>query len=138
MAATYLLVIIGFLLIIFAIVYFKNKQTKEEPVENILAKLSQEEQTLYKMALKPENVPNTFIYALSTCHHCKRTREFLDEHKIPYTLIYIDTYPKQLYKILLEKLKVYNPRGSYPTIRLANGQIITGFREQALREALLK
>lgn len=138
MAATYLLVIIGFLLIIFAIVYFKNKQTKEEPVENILAKLSQEEQTLYKMALKPENVPNTFIYALSTCHHCKRTREFLDEHKIPYTLIYIDTYPKQIYKILLEKLKVYNPRGSYPTIRLANGQIITGFREQALREALLK
>lgn len=138
MAATYLLVIIGFLLVVFGIVYFKSKQAKEEPVENILAKLSQEEQTLYKMALKPENVPNTFIYALSTCHHCKRTREFLDGHKIPYTLIYIDTYPKQLYKILLEKLKVYNPRGSYPTIRLANGQIITGFREQALREALLK
>ncbi len=138
MAATYLLVIIGFLLVVFGIVYFKSKQAKEEPVENILAKLSQEEQTLYKMALKPENVPNTFIYALSTCHHCKRTREFLDSHKIPYTLIYIDTYPKQLYKILLEKLKVYNPRGSYPTIRLANGQIITGFREQALREALLK
>lgn len=138
MAATYLLVIIGFLLVVFGIVYFKSKQAKEEPVENILAKLSQEEQTLYKMALKPENVPNTFIYALSTCHHCKRTREFLDSHKIPYTLIYIDTYPKQLYKILLEKLKVYNPRGSYPTIRLTNGQIITGFREQALREALLK
>lgn len=138
MTATYLLVIIGFLLVVFGIVYFKSKQAKEEPVENILAKLSQEEQTLYKMALKPENVPNTFIYALSTCHHCKRTREFLDSHKIPYTLIYIDTYPKQLYKILLEKLKVYNPRGSYPTIRLANGQIITGFREQALREALLK
>lgn len=138
MAATYLLVIIGFLLIIFGIVYFKSKQIKEEPVEDVLARLTQEEQTLYKMALKPENVPNTFIYALSTCHHCKKTREFLDANKIPYTLIYIDTYPKQLYKILLEKLKVYNPRGSYPTIRLANGQIITGFREQALREALIK
>lgn len=138
MAATYLLVIIGFLLIVFGIVYFKSKKTKEEPVEDILARLTQEEQTLYKMALKPENVPNTFIYALSTCHHCKRTREFLDTNKIPYTLIYIDTYPKQLYKILLERLKVYNPRGSYPTIRLANGQIITGFREQALREALIK
>lgn len=138
MAATYLLVIIGFLLVIFGIVYFKSKQAKEEPIEDVLSKLSQEEQTLYKMALKPENVPNTFIYALSTCHHCKKTREFLDTHQIPYTLIYIDTYPKQLYKILLNKLKVYNPRGSYPTIRLATGQIITGFREQALREALLK
>lgn len=138
MAATYLLVIIGFLLIVFGIVYFKSKKIKDEPVEDILARLTQEEQTLYKMALKPENVPNTFIYALSTCQHCKRTREFLDANKIPYTLIYIDTYPKQLHKILLEKLKVYNPRGSYPTIRLANGQIITGFREQALREALIK
>lgn len=138
MAATYLLIIIGFLLIIFGIFYFKSKQAKEEPVEDILNRLTQEEQTLYKMALKPENVPNTFIYALSTCNHCKKTREFLDEHNIPYTCIYIDTYPRQLYNILLEKLKLYNPRGSYPTIRLANGQIITGFREQALTEALLK
>lgn len=138
MAASYLLVGIGFLLVIFGIIYFKSKNSKEEPVEEILKKLTQEEQTLYKMALKPENVPNTFIYALSTCAHCKKTRAFLDENKVPYTLIYIDTYPKPLYKILLEKLKVYNPRGSYPTIRLANGHIITGFREQALREALLK
>lgn len=138
MAATYLLVIIGFLLILFGIFYFKSKQIKEEPVEEVLSRLTQEEQTLYKMALKPENVPNTFIYALTTCNHCKKTREFLDENKIPYTLIYIDSYPRELYKILLEKLKLYNPRGSYPTIRLANGQIITGFREQALREALLK
>lgn len=138
MAATYLLIGIGVLLILFGILYFKSKNSKDEPVEEILSKLSQEEQTLYKMALKPENVPNTFIYALSTCNHCKKTRAFLDENKVPYTLIYIDTYPKPLYKILLEKLKIYNPRGSYPTIRLANGQIITGFREQALREALLK
>lgn len=138
MAATYLLIGIGVLLILFGILYFKSKNSKDEPVEGILSKLSQEEQTLYKMALKPENVPNTFIYALSTCNHCKKTRAFLDENKVPYTLIYIDTYPKPLYKILLEKLKIYNPRGSYPTIRLANGQIITGFREQALREALLK
>jgi glutaredoxin-like protein NrdH len=137
-AATYLLVIIGFLLILFGIFYFKSKQIKEEPIEDVLNRLSQEEQTLYKMALKPENVPNTFIYALTTCNHCKKTREFLDEHNVPYTLIYIDSYPRELYKVLLEKLKIYNPRGSYPTIRLANGQIITGFREQALREALLK
>ena len=128
MAATYLLVIIGFLLIIFGIFYFKSKRIKDEPIEDILSRLTQEEQTLYKMALKPENVPNTFIYALSTCHHCKKTREFLDENSVPYTIIYIDKYPKQL----------YNPRGSYPTIRLANGQIITGFREHALREALIK
>ena len=138
MAATYLLVIIGFLLIIFGIFYFKSKRIKDEPIEDILSRLTQEEQTLYKMALKPENVPNTFIYALSTCHHCKKTREFLDENSVPYTIIYIDKYPKQLYKNLLDRLKIYNPRGSYPKIRLANGQIITGFREHALREALIK
>lgn len=138
MAASVFLIIFGFALVIFGIVYFKSKNKKDEPIDEILSSLTQEQQTLYKMALKPENVPNTFIYALSTCTHCKKTRAFLDEHKIPYTLIYIDTYPKPLYKILLEKLKVYNPRGSYPTIRLANGQIITGFREHALTEALLK
>lgn len=139
MTANILLVFVAFALIIIGFVYFKSKSNNQDiPVEELLKKLSQEEQTLYQMALKPENVPNTFIYALSTCNHCKKTRAFLDEHNIPYTIIYIDTYPKPIYKILLDKLKIYNPRGSYPTIRLATGQIITGFRENALREALIK
>ena len=97
MTANILLVFVGFALIIIGFVYFKSKTIEKElPADELLKKLSQEEQTLYRMALKPENVPNTFIYALSTCNHCKKTRAFLDEHKLPYTIIYIDTYPKPI------------------------------------------
>jgi len=33
---------------------------------------------------------NVYLYALSTCIHCKNTKQFLDEKSIDYDFVYVD------------------------------------------------
>ena len=37
----------------------------------------------------------------------------------------------------MDKVRAFNPRGSFPTIVMPGGKTVVGFREQLLREALL-
>ena len=138
MTDTMILLIILVFLAILAFFYFRKKHDiANESPEKLLSELPKEERDLFALAMHPENVPHTFIYALTTCTHCQRTRTLLTENDVPFTIINIDSYPKALNKELSDKLKEYNPRGSFPTIRLTNGQIITGYRENSLKEALI-
>jgi len=132
-----LLAVIAFLAIIAFFYFRKDHEPARQSPEKLLADLSQEERELFELAMHPENVPHTFIYALTTCTHCRKTRTLLEENNVPFTMINIDSYPKFLNKELSDKSKEYNPRGSFPTIRLTNGQIITGYRENSLKEALI-
>ncbi len=116
---------------------FLRKNEKNESPEKLLADLSKEDKELFDLAMNPKNVPHTFIYALTTCQHCRKTRALLEENNVPFTLINIDTYPQSLNKELSDKVREYNPRGSFPTIHLTNGQIITGYRENSIKEALI-
>lgn len=90
----------------------------------------------YLHATEPgkDGVPT--LYALVTCKHCKRTKEFLDEIHAQYHLVYVDNFTGDIRKELMEKVRSYNPRGSFPTFVTAEGTIVVGFREQQLKEAL--
>ncbi len=132
-----LLITVAVLLVV-AFLYFRTrKEAVEDGLDVALTKLTEEEKDLYEKALHPEQVAQTFIYALTTCAHCRKTRALLEENNVPFILINIDSYPKALNSILSDKMREYNPRGSFPTIRLTNGQIITGYRENSLKEALI-
>ena len=132
-----LLAAIAFLMIIAFFYFRKDRSPATESPEKLLADLTPEQRALFECAMHPENVPHTFIYALATCTHCKKTRTLLEKHNVPFSIINIDTYSKSLNKELSDKCREYNPRGSFPTIRLTNGQIITGYRENSLKEALI-
>ncbi len=132
-----LLIIVAILLII-GFLYYKNKQKPEEDNQEVaLAKLPPEERRLFDLAMYPESATKTFIYALTTCTHCRKTKALLEENNVDFDMIYIDSYPKSLHSQLSEKMREYNPRGSFPTVFLTTGQIITGFRENSLKEALI-
>lgn len=131
------IVIVGVAIIVAFYLKSKGAHILDESAESELKKLSDEERALFELAMHPEKTPHTFIYALTTCAHCRKTRLLLEENSIPFTIIYIDSYPKALNKELSEKFKEYNPRGSFPTIRLTSGQIITGYRENSIKEALI-
>lgn len=124
-------------LVIFGILYFKNKSTPTVTAEKALADLPKDKADLYILGLHPENAPNTLIYALTTCNHCRKTRLLLEENNVPFTIVYVDEYPKVLNLKLMDKIRGYNPRGSFPTVYLPTGQILTGYRETSLREALI-
>jgi glutaredoxin-like protein NrdH len=75
------------------------------------------------------------LYALSTCSHCKSTKKLLSECEVEYSYIQVDDLKGEERKAILEDIKELNPRCSFPTIKI-NDTVITGYRENAIKEAL--
>ena len=75
------------------------------------------------------------LYALSTCIHCKNTKEFLDACGIDYDCVDVDKVDTDERKALLEEIKRVNPNCSFPTIIIGD-KIIVGFKKEEIKEAL--
>jgi glutaredoxin-like protein NrdH len=79
--------------------------------------------------------PKVFVYALSTCGHCRAAKKLLNDHGVQYDFVDVDLLPREeLRKVLAEVAKV-NPGQSFPTILIAD-KVIVGNREQEILEAL--
>ncbi|MFC1895050.1 glutaredoxin family protein [Thermodesulfobacteriota bacterium] len=75
------------------------------------------------------------IYTLSTCSHCRATKNFLDGCKIDYSAVDVDLLSGEQREKILEEVRNVNPRCSFPTI-LIGDTVIVGFKEDSIREAL--
>lgn len=75
------------------------------------------------------------LYALSTCIHCKNTKEFLKENNVDFDSIEVDTLEGDKRKKAIEEVRAHNPDLSFPTIVLKD-KCIVGFKKQELKEAL--
>lgn len=81
--------------------------------------------------------PPVVLYALSTCVHCRHTRDFLEENDIAFDCTYVDKLEGEAQKQALEKVREVNPRLSFPTMIVGPGHVVvTGFNPEAIREAL--
>jgi len=79
------------------------------------------------------------LYALSTCSHCKRTKDLLNDLGIDYSYIFVDTLPTDEITEVMQTVEKYNPRGSFPTLIIENNkQCIVGFHEDQIKKALSK
>ncbi|TYT75322.1 glutaredoxin family protein [Desulfobotulus mexicanus] len=81
---------------------------------------------------KPDNVT---LYSLSTCSHCKSTKQLLSECSVAYSFTDVDTLDQEERALILKELRELNPRCSFPTV-VINDKVIVGFRENEIREAL--
>ena len=75
------------------------------------------------------------IYTLSTCSHCRSTKRFLDDCKVKYEFTDVDKLQGDERKAILEDVKKWNPRCSFPTIIIGD-TVIVGFKENEIKEAL--
>jgi glutaredoxin-like protein NrdH len=75
------------------------------------------------------------LYTLSTCSHCKATKKFMKDHGIDCDITDVDLLAGAEQAAVLEEVKKYNPRFSFPTI-LIGEDVIIGFQEDKIREAL--
>jgi glutaredoxin-like protein NrdH len=75
------------------------------------------------------------IYSLSTCSHCKSTKKFLSDCTVMYDFIDVDLLEGEERKAILEDVKKFNPKCSFPTIIIGD-KVIVGFKENEIREAL--
>ena len=75
------------------------------------------------------------IYSLSTCSHCKATKKLLDECTIQYDFVDVDLTKGDERKAILEDVKKFNPKCSFPTIIIGE-KVIVGYKEDEIKEAL--
>jgi len=75
------------------------------------------------------------LYALSTCSHCKRTKDLLQSKGVEYDVTDVDQLEGQERQQAIEEVKQYNPSLSFPTLVIGD-QCIVGYRKEAIEEAL--
>ncbi len=75
------------------------------------------------------------IYSLSTCSHCKSTKKFLGDCAVMFDFVDVDLLEKEERKAILEDVKKFNPKCSFPTIIIGD-KVIVGFKEKEIKEAL--
>ena len=75
------------------------------------------------------------IYSLSTCSHCRAAKKFLGECTIKYDFVDVDQLEGDERRAIIEDVKRFNPRCSFPTIIIGE-KVIIGFKEKEIKEAL--
>ncbi|NYB27043.1 MAG: glutaredoxin family protein [Methanobacteriaceae archaeon] len=76
------------------------------------------------------------LFALSTCQWCRKTRLLLEELEVDFSYIYVDLLEGEERSEIIEEVKKYNPQLSFPTLVLDDGEVIVGFNEEGIKEAL--
>ena len=75
------------------------------------------------------------MFTLSTCSHCRRTKEFFTDQGIEFEFTDVDLLTGDERRAVIERVRKINPRVSYPTILIGN-TVIVGFKEQEIKDAL--
>ena len=75
------------------------------------------------------------IFSLSTCSHCKSTKKLLSDCTVKYEFVDVDLLEGDERKAILEDVRKFNPKCSFPTIIIGQ-KVIVGFKEKEIRKAL--
>jgi glutaredoxin len=75
-------------------------------------------------------------WGLSTCGHCRQTKQWLDSQGLDYDFIAVDLLEGEPRQAALKDVRSVNPHCSFPTILIDNETVVVGFREEKLKEAL--
>jgi glutaredoxin len=79
---------------------------------------------------------NVFLYALSTCVWCKKTRAFLEELGVCYDYEYVDLLVGDEQDKVIREIEAANPAGGFPTMVINKTRVIVGFKPEEIKEAL--
>ena len=75
------------------------------------------------------------MYTLSTCIHCKAAKKLLDDCRVKYEFTDVDLLDGKERQAILEEVKRWNPKCSFPTIIIGD-KVIIGNKEDEIKEAL--
>ena len=93
------------------------------------------------MAARPvdvegKDVGKIFVYALSTCGWCKRTKRLLNELGIAYSFIDVDRLNTDEREATKDDIRKYNPKCTFPTVVINETECVIGHNEEKLRKVL--
>lgn len=76
------------------------------------------------------------FYGLSTCIWCKRTRQFLEDQGVNFDYVYVDLLQGQERKDVLDQIRRWNPKTSFPTTVVDDAKCVVGYKPDEIMEAL--
>jgi len=75
------------------------------------------------------------LYALSTCGHCRDTKDLLKQCGVDYECVDVDRLEPAQRQAYLAEIKKINPECTFPTL-VAGNKVVVGFKKEAIKEAL--
>lgn len=81
-----------------------------------------------------KDVGDVFMFALSTCIWCRKTKALLNELGIAYRYVDVDLSDGDDRKEVMDALTRWNKARSFPTLVVNEERAIIGFSEEAIRE----
>jgi glutaredoxin-like protein NrdH len=85
-----------------------------------------------------KDVGHVMLYALSTCGWCAKTRKLLEDLGVAYDYEYVDQLKGAERDGAINKIKIWNPACTFPTLVIKDKKCIIGFKEDEIRQALKK
>jgi len=78
-----------------------------------------------------------FLFTLSTCIWCKKTKQLLKDMGVEYSFVDVDLLEMLDQEEAYSQIEIYNPDISFPTIVINNGQeVICGFNEEKIKKLI--
>jgi glutaredoxin len=90
----------------------------------------------YAKKVKGKKKDEIFLFALSTCGWCAKTKKLLDSLGVEYSYIDVDLVGDEIRDEVVEEFGRWNPDESFPTIVINNKDCIIGFKEEELKGIL--
>jgi len=79
---------------------------------------------------------SVFLYALSTCVWCKKTKQLLSDLKVKYDYIDVDLLVGDEQVKIMSEIEVVNPQGGFPTMVINKTKAIVGFKPEEIQAEL--
>jgi len=76
-----------------------------------------------------------FLYTLSTCGWCKKTKEFLKNNDIEYEYIDVDKCSREEQREIIQELREKKIPAAFPIIMI-DDETISGFKKKQLSKVL--
>jgi glutaredoxin-like protein NrdH len=76
------------------------------------------------------------LYALSTCVWCRKTKNLLNDLRVEYYYVDADLLHGEEKETMMEEMKQWNPKCSFPTLVVNNKTCIVGYKEDEIKEIL--
>jgi glutaredoxin-like protein NrdH len=83
-----------------------------------------------------KNDHKVFLYTLSTCGWCKRTKELLREKGVAFEYLDVDTLKAEERKTAIEDLHRRNAPLGFPVIIIDDKELISGYQQEKILGAL--
>jgi len=83
-----------------------------------------------------DNTCNLFLFALSTCIWCKKTKALLNNLGVGYKYVDVDLLEGEARSEAVEEMEKWDSSGSFPLLIKDNAEVVRGYKENQIRRLL--